>query len=319
MAGFANSSAARVSYILETTPGTIPTGGEDAGPAWQRLRVTDDSFDVDRETVNSQELDPSGNIADAVVATGKPGGGSSLEWSDGSFEDILALVCRSDWATDVLVNGITDRSMAVEVEYPADDGSIFKRFTGCRASTFSLNFTPGKIVTGSFDVLGTSAAYDTAIITNATYVDANDESVMVSSLDFGSLALAGFDAIDGVASISMKIDSQLRARYLLNGSVDPASIGFGQINITGDISFYLDAAKKPLLDAYINNTATGLSFVLGRMTLKKTQFELPTIKLSKATVAAQGNDNDVMIQASFQALRSPTLSGQTIRVTRNVA
>lgn len=308
-----NTSATRVAYILEAVAGTTPVT-----PAWQRLRVTGEDFDVSRESKVSEELDPSRNVGDSVLSQSKAAGGAKFEFSDGSFEDIMALAVGGNWAADVLVNGVDENSMSVEVAYEGGAVDIFKRLTGCYVNDFNLDFKPGSILTGGFNVLGMGSVYDVAEVAGATYIVPNTEDVMVSSLDFGSLSVTGMPTIECVTSLSMKWANNLRPRYCLNGSLDPESIGWGQFECTGELELYLDQASKPILDALVNNTATGIAFTVGRTTLKKAMIEMPRVKITNAKVTAEGQNNDVMIKANFQAIKSPILLGNTIRITRNV-
>jgi hypothetical protein len=313
----ANSSSTRISYLMEATENTIP-----ATPAWQRVRSTGETLNIKLDAQRSQELEPNRNVADEVTVSQHPSGGLNFEFSHASFEDFLSMALRAPWVTNQLVNGTTKLTAAFEVAFETGATDIYKRITGAQLDKIKFEFKPKSMVTGSFDIMGRNGVFDNAPVAAATYVAPNTEVVMVAGLDFASFSMAGL-TIDCVPMLTMEINNNLRSLYCLDGTNAPIDNAPGDCDVTGDIEFFLDENKYPLLQAYTANSATSINFTLGRTTLKKTAFEFPRVKLSDLQVVAQGNNQDVIIKAKWRALRSltvltPSTNQGSVRITRNV-
>ena len=87
-------------------------------------------------------------------------------------------------------------------------------------------------------------------------------------------------------------------------------------NITGTLQAYFE--NLTLANAFINGTSGQIQFTLGTVTAEKYTLNLPVVKLSKGTVVAGGNDQDVVVDCAFQAIKDPSTL-KSIIITKAVA
>ena len=117
-----------------------------------------------------------------------------------------------------------------------------------------------------------------------------------------------------ILSAKFDIANNLR-RQIAVGSLGAVGIGNGEFAVTGTLNTYF--GSKAVLDKVINNTRTSFDTRLGRPDNNKQSlvFDFPSIKLSAGAPSVSGKNADVMLSATFQALRDPTL-GYTLGITR---
>ena len=306
----ANTNETRVAYVVEDTENTIPEE-----PDFQTLRYTGETLNIERDVITSQEIETSRNVTDLLLVSGQGSGGVSFELSDGTFEDLIEGLMQSAWSSDAIVNGITKKSFTFEATYKTGGTDLYKRISGCQINTMSLSFTPGEAVTGSLDILGRTGISDNAIVTGATYEAPNSEPIMTAADDFAGLSIGGLTN-PRVTAVTLNVTNNLRAQRVV-GSIDPAGIGSGRFEVTGEISLFLDVNQKAAIDAFLANTASSLSFTVGRTTLKKTRFNMPNIKFGGGIPTSPALDQDVVVAIPFTALKDTGIGG-TLQITRNV-
>jgi len=300
----ANSSETRLAYIAETEWGTTP-----ATPAFTPIRFTGESLAPNIETTTSQEIRADRNITDLIQTGQSAGGGVNFELSYGALDDLLESLMFSTWDTDVLKNGLTQKSFTLEKTFETGATDQYRRFAGSVASGMSLSIAVGSPVTGSMDFLSKGMTTGEAIITGATYGSATANDVINPHTGFAALTMTGVTSPE-VTAINLTIANNLRTRRVL-GSMDAASIGTGRFEVTGDVEVYLK--DKDALDLFLAGTSSTLSFKLGGASSKNYVFSLPKIKFTSAEEVAGGIDQDVMVKLGFQGLYS---TDSTLSITR---
>lgn len=307
---FANSSATQLGFISEATWGTTP-----ATPAFNLLRYTGESFNIDTETAVSQEIRPDRNIPDLIRVGSGASGGFEFEMSYGTLDDLLASLLFSSWTTDVVENGVTPSSFSFERKLETGATDAYHRFTGMYPSEMSLNIEAGAIVTGSMGFMGKGGSVATTAITGATYNPANTKQLMNAVSDFAGLTMTGITGTPQIMNLGLNLSNNLRGQKAI-GSLDNVGIGYGRFEATGSIRAYFE--NNSLLSAYLAGTSFNLQFTLGNTTGEKYTILLPKVKIEAANAPSPGNDQDVMTDLTFRGLYDST-EGSTIKITRAVA
>jgi hypothetical protein len=303
------TSSTQVAIIDEVVQGVFP-----ATPAMQILRFTGEGMDVKRDTKKSQEMNAKRNVKDLVVMKAEASGNVKGELSYGTYDKIMQSALFGTWTADVLKNDLVYNPFSAEVLYNGSGtDDIYKRFSGCLVSKFMLDIKAGEFVTVTADIMGRSSYYSGTALTGATYLDSNTERTLTGA-EFGSITL-GTLAIDCINRLTLDVNNNLRAQHCL-GTVNPTGIGYGELDVTGELDMYLTKDQLPTLQAFINNDRLPISFVMGVETLKKYQFDMD-IKLSDVKVSADQGNQDVMIKAKYQAIEKPAAK-TSLTITRAV-
>lgn len=302
----ADASQTRLAYIAEASYGSTP-----ATPTFKNLRFTGESFNPAIQYVSSNEIRPDRNVPDLTLVGSEAAGGFDFELSYGSFDDILESLMFAAWNTNVLKNGVTRKAFTIEKTFETGTTDQYHRFLGCVANTMSLNVQARQIVTGNFGFLAKGMTSGQAIISGATYTAANTNPVINAANNFANLAITGVTSPQ-IMALTLNVTNNLRQQPVV-GQVDSKGIGTGRFVVTGSLDAYFE--NEDLLDLYLGDIASDLTFDLGGATENKYSFELPKIKFSSAEIVAGGNDQDVMARMGFQAIYSASDTA-TMIITR---
>ena len=208
-------------------------------------------------------------------------------------------------------NGVTRSSFSLEKEFV--DITQFLSYTGMIAGTMDLEVAAGAILTGSFGFLGLASARGVATIgtggptaaTATEVMNAVDDISLIREFDFAS------DLTVDVQSVSLSVDNNLRPIDAI-GTLGHVDVGAGRSTITGNITIYF--SDGTMYDEYLNDTVSKLAFAAEKGT-EAYVFELPRIEFTSSEVVAGSIDEDVMVNADFQAVRDPT-NGYTIQISK---
>jgi hypothetical protein len=289
------------------------------------LRVTSESLVPAVSTIASEEIDSTRNVSDLNKVSSMGEGEIEFEFKDDAPTDILLQSLIGTTAGNVAVglvddtdyfNGTTQSSFSIEKKTTDGSTPLYQEYNGMVPSTLELTAESGSFVTGTVGFMGSTVnamsgsasltATDSATETTPfTTVDTNTTVLYDASAD--SVTYADYGALPGSAKVtafSISIDNGLRAQTQI-GSTDLAGIGAGRFTVTGSLTVY--ATNETLFNNYINTTKFGLMFQVGDST-NNYRFYLPEVKLTSAQVLAGGNDEDVLMELEWQAVKS-TISG----------
>lgn len=302
----ANTSQTRLAYIAESTWGTTP-----ATPAFNEQRFTGENLNANIANTTSNEIRSDRNVSD-LVQTGQTAGGSvDTELSYGAFDTWLESLLYSTWSSDVLKNGVTEKSLTLEKTFETGATDQFHRIAGAVCDTLELNVNVGEIVTASWGFMGKSMTSAQAQITGATYSAATANPVISAEADFGSLSITGATS-PALTALSLNIANNLGHQRQL-GSLDARGIRSGRFEVTGQLTAYFE--NEELFELFLAGTAADLSFKLGGASSKNYVFDIPNLKFTNASVVSEGNDGDLLVTMDFQGLYD---SGEasTLKITR---
>jgi hypothetical protein len=224
-----NSSQTRLAYVVESVYGTTP-----ATPTFKEARFTGESMNANIETTTSNEIRADRNVTDVIQTGQNAGGAVDIELSYGSFDDWLESLLFSTWSTNVLKNGITQKSFTIEKTFEAGATDQYHRFTGAVANSLALSIQAGQIVTGSFDFLAKGASTGQAIISGATYTAPNTNDVINAAVNFSALGVTGVTS-PAITALNLNITNNLRQQAVV-GSLESRGIGTGSFEVTGDFT-----------------------------------------------------------------------------------
>ena len=300
----ANGSRHSMNYVAESTFGTTP-----ATPVFSNLRHTGTTLALTKETVQSEELRSDRQISDVRGGNRSVAGDISAELSFGTFDDLLEAALCGTWALDSLKAGTTRRSFTIERQF-ADIGE-YHRYDGCEVNTLALSIAPNAVVTATFGLLGSGYSIGTAILTGATYGAASTTSPFDS---FTGTINEGGSAIAVATSLELNLDNGMETMFVIgsNKTLEPS---IGRSNVTGTMTVYFES--KTMLEKFINETESSLSFTLVDLDGNSYQITLPRIRYTGGQPDVSG-EGPVTLSMPFQALLD-SVTGTNIQIDRVAA
>ncbi|MEJ8571227.1 phage tail tube protein [Microbaculum marinum] len=302
-----NATGARhgLSYVAESVFGTTP--GPSPAPSMLRFRYTGTTLNAAKDSFVSQEVREDRQIVDARHGAKRPAGNMAFELSYGAFDDWLEGALFGAWSTNVLKVGTTPKSFSVERRFT--DINKYLVFAGVMVNTFSLQARPNGMITGSFDVLAADVAKGLASLGTPSDVATN----------------APFDAISGaiseggspsaiVTGVDLNLNNNLAPDFVI-GSATAPTIDAGRSNLTGNVT-----ARFPnfdLLDKFLDETESELSFALQDPAGNQLQFDIPRIKYTGGEIP-HDTEQSLTLTLPWQGLRDESES-TNFKITRTPA
>lgn len=311
--GFSDASNTRLAFVAEAAHGITP-----ATPAFQNLRFKTESLNRTYEHKTSDEIRPDRNVTDQVLVGEMASGSISAEPSYGSYDEFFEGLMQNSFASNVLKNGVEQKSFTIEKTLGVGSGSeAFHRFVGCQVGSMSFDLSSKEIGDLSFELMGLGGAQDDTIITGATYAAANTKPVLNTSSHVSGLSLSGDGVSEGLhlKSLNMSITNNLREQAEV-GSRELAGIGSGRFELSGSTVIYFE--NNEAIDTVEAETSLALAFTIGAAANEKYTFLIPKLKLTNPRVVAGGNGQDVMAEFDFMGLYDNT-EACTLKITRAVA
>ena len=293
-----------MAYVVESVFGTTPTT-----PTFTPIRHTGTTIGLSKDAIESEELRQDRQIANYRHGNKSVAGDVNIELSYGTFDDLLEATLAGTWATNVLIAGTTRRSYTVE-RHHTDIGK-YLRSTGCSFNALSLSVAPNSMVTGSFSVIGKAFSVASTAISGSTY---SAETTTAPFDSFTGSITEGGSSIAVVTSIDLSIDNGMEALYVV-GSDETLLPSIGKSTVTGSITAYFEDAT--LIDKFIAETASSLSFVLTDQAGNSYTVDLPNIKYNSGNPEV-GGPGAITVTLDFVALYDSS-TGSQIEITRAAA
>ena len=308
----ATGSRHNLSYKVETTYGTAPAAN------YQELRHTGTTLGLSKDAIESEELRDDRQVAHFRHGTKAVGGDINFELSYGSFDELIGGVLCADedagntdafgWnnTTGEIVPGTSNRSFTFERHHTDIDQAM--KMTGCQLSSMSLSIAPNSMVTGSFSILGkdmTISATETA----TTAANANEPFDGFT----GSITEGG-SPIAIVTALELTIDNGLESTYVIGDDTTLQS-PLGKSMVTGSITAYFEDAS--LINKFINETSSSLSFTLQDLAGNQYVFDLGNVKYNSGNPEV-GGPGQVTVSLDFVALYD-TVDLTQLKITRSAA
>jgi hypothetical protein len=299
---FAQGSRSSLSYIVESTFGTTPSGNFTNLPfSTHSLNLTKDRVTgTDIQADRMPRVDRHGNrqVAGDIVA----------DLRKGDYDPFLEAAMLSAWSTNVLKVGTTPKFFSLE-DYAADIDQA-RLFTGMTVSTMGISLAPNQMVTTTFGMVGKDmtigAAQKTqdASSTNAPF-DAYSGDIAIGNV-------ASSSAIAIVTALDFSINNSYAATFVIGNDSAP-SLEYGQAVVEGTISAYFEDAS--LITRFISEVESELEVSVDDPTgANPYTFLFPRIKINGADVGVSGQESRV-ITLPFVALYDTTETSNLV-ITR---
>lgn len=310
----ATSDKVKLRYIKEVSKGTTP-----ATPAFMELRFTGESVNHSISTVTSKELRPDRAQADLMNTNADVAGAINVEMMYGTYDDFLEAALTGTWTTasgdtQDLKDG-TEPLTFFSIQKDIVDAvpETFFTFKGCVIDGFSLNIQTGQILTGQFDVRGLSATVSESQITGATFTASNTNTPFNATSDVDTITFDGVTYTGCINSMTLSYKNNTRPQDCV-GTLGHTDMKFGKKELTGNINMYF--SEKSHYEKFLASTAFSLSYELTDVAGNKYTILLPRVKYESATIVAEGENSDIMFNATYRALYSSTAQCM-VKISRN--
>jgi len=304
MAVFATGSSADVTYVVEGQGG-VNFGTTPATPAMNFLPINSTTLGLTKESLQSARLRADRMIEHVRHGNKSVGGDIAYELSFGDFDDMLSGALMGNWTADVLEPGLAIKTFTFERRH-LDVGQYF-RYRGCAINTWSVSVQPNQIVNGTFGVLGRDM--ERAATTLGVPADVSSNEPYDS---FTGVIMEGGGAVADITGLEMTLDNGIAQQFVLFSDL-ARQLTSGRSNLTGTITVPLSADTTDLIDKFINEEESSISFTLGTGPGSMTFF-LPRVKYMGADNPVS-DENVISVSMPFQALYSAD-EGTNLRVTR---
>jgi hypothetical protein len=302
---FASSNRVILRKFKETAWGEVP-----AARAMTAVQFTSETLSHSMDTVESNTI-RSDRMRDALLEVGDGAEGDiAFELEYGNHDDMIAAAFMGAWTSDVLKNGVTPSSFAIEREL-ADltGGRKFIYYNGMMVNTMSLNIASRAIVTGSFVFMGKGGVSGTATVAASTAAAAA-ATPLTASANVGNILENGSALAAPIKSIALTLNNNLRAIDVI-GTKTHAGLAMGTCDLGGTIDFYADGLTQYAL--FESHTPFALAFDLTDVDGNVLSFNLPNIYLTKATAGnAAGLNQEGMVTCDWKAIRDSATSAQIV-------
>lgn len=217
------------------------------------------------------------------------------------------------WVGDVLRNGVNKQFMYLEETFSDHSPETYQYFEDMGINVLELSLPSQSIITGNLTFFGTAAELTETRAAGASDLPATTADVMNSSSNVGRIAEGG-SIVQGknyILELSINVNNNLRYQNAV-GALGAIGIGAGECTVTGTLNTYFD--DKTIAEQVINNTETSVNVVVTRNN-QAYAFNLPRLKYSSGAPTVPGKNQDVTVNAEYQAILDPTF-GYTIQIQR---
>lgn len=312
----ASSNLCVLRYVNEAVFGTTP-----ANPVLKNMRFVSEALNYNLETIQSQEIRSDRGVSDTVQVRSDAGGDINFEFSFQTFDDLLvALMCQTDWTpvdanNKTLINGIVRRSFSIQKHLQDMTPEQFFNFRGSIINTMSLNIAIGQMITGAFGIMALGSSRSEAQITGATITPAPTSRVFNAVNNIGDIIIDTVPYTGCISSLALNVANNIRPVDCI-GSLEHSDMVLGTFECSGNMDIYF--SDGTMYDKFLNNSEFGFSFEVDDEGGNMYEFLLPRVKFESGTVVAQGQNTDVMFNATWRALHDST-EGCTMKITRTNA
>jgi len=305
----ADSSRHNLFFVPETTYGVTPA----VDPSFADVRHTGTTLAITKESFQSEELHADRQIRDFRHGVRAVAGDVSFELSSSSFDDLLEGTFMGSWAGNVLKAGVTRRSFSLLRQFTDLTASDkpFHLFKGVELNTFSLSVPASGIVTGSFASIGQNMEINSDMTAYGTPTYGTPDTTAPFDSFTGTITEGGI-AIGIVTEISLSLENGLAPRNVI-GSDETIRPTIGRSNLTGNMTAYFE--NSVLLEKFLNETESSLTFTLADAAGNSLQFDIPKIVYNggQPDVSGQGA---ITLSLPFQALYDSIDESQIV-ITRS--
>lgn len=275
---FAQGSRSSLSYVVESTFGTTPSGN------FITLPFTSHSLNLTKDIMEGNDIQ-----ADRMPRVNRQGnrqtsGDIAVDLRRGDFDVLLESAMLSTWATNVLKVGTTPKFFSIE-DYAADIDQA-RLFTGMTVSTLGISMAPNQMVATTFGMIGkdmTISQTQKTLTASGTYAPFDAYS---GSIGIGAIGTGTPSSVAIVTGIDFTLENSYAPTFVI-GSDSAPSLEFGRAEVSGTISAYFQDAA--LINRFLNETETGVQVIVNDPSGSNPYtFKFPRCKINSADVGVDG-------------------------------
>ncbi len=303
---FAQGSRSGLSYIVENTFGTTPSGNFTAIP------YNTHSLNLTKERVTGNEIQPDRMLRVDRHGNRSVAGDIVVDLRDGNFDPFLesALQGSFDVGGDLTV-GVTPKYFSIEDA--AQDISQFRLFTGMSVSSMSVSIAPNQMVTTTFSMIGKDGTISGTGVTVDPATISQPFDSYSGDVAIGDVASSSVIAI--VTSLEFSIDNAQAPTFVVGDDSAP-QLETGMATVEGTLTAYFEDAS--LINRFIDETESELTVSVDDPTgANSYTFAFPKIKVNGADVPVDGQTSRI-ITLPFVALYDAT-EDTNLKITRPTA
>lgn len=299
---FAQGSRSSLSYIVESTFGTTPTGN------FTNLPFSTHSLNLTKDRVAGNDIQ-----ADRMPRVDRHGnrqvaGDIAVDLRDADYDDFLESALLNTFSTNVLKVGVTPKFFSIE-DYAADIDQA-RVFTGCSVSSMAISLAPNQMVTTTFSMVGKDMTISGTQKTQDAASGAAPFDAYSGDIAIGNVASSSAVAI--VTGLDFTLNNSFAPTFVIGDDSAP-SLEYGRAEIEGTITAYFEDAA--LITRFLNETESELEVSVNDPTgANAYTFLFPRIKINSADVGVDGPTSRI-ISMSFVALYDAT-EGTNLKITR---
>lgn len=311
---FADSSSSGLAFGKQTDCGVPQT-------QLQELRFTSSDLQFGAESTQSEEIRADRNVPDLVRTATSVSGSVGYELSYNTYNTFIQAALSTSGAFDgaggTIENGVTKSYYTFE-DNTTGTQTFYRQFYDCEIDTMSFNVAQGEILTGSMGIIGRSATsgtvsddpdgYDPATTTPVYNAVEMVSSIQVDDVDVGE-----------VQAVTIDISNNKREQRAI-GNVGLAGVGDGQFVVTGTMTIYF--TDLTMYDLFLTDTPFKFDMTLddntGTVNGNQIYMELPKVKFGNVNWSIPGNNQDILLEAEYQAIYDGA-SGATMVMSTNDA
>lgn len=275
---FAQGSRSSLSYIVESTFGTTPSGN------FTTLPFTSHSLNLTKDIMEGNDIQ-----ADRMPRVNRQGnrqtsGDIAVDLRRGDFDPLLEAAMLSTWSADVLKVGTTPKFFSIE-DYAADIDQA-RLFTGMTVSTLGISMAPNQMVATTFGMVGKDMTIgQTEKTLNASSTNAPFDAYS-GSIGIGAIGTGTPSSVAVVTGIDFTLENSYAPTFVI-GSDSAPSLEYGRAEVSGTISAYFEDAA--LINRFLNETETGVQVIVNDPTGSNPYtFKFPRCKINSADVGVDG-------------------------------
>ena len=275
---FAQGSRSSLSYIVESTFGTTPSGN------FTTLPFTSHSLNLTKDIMEGNDIQ-----SDRMPRVNRQGnrqtsGDIAVDLRRGDFDPLLEAAMLSTWSTNVLKVGTTPKFFSIE-DYAADIDQA-RLFTGMTVSTLGISMAPNQMVATTFGMVGKDMTIgQTEKTLNASSTNAPFDAYS-GSIGIGAIGTGTPSSVAVVTGIDFTLENSYAPTFVI-GSDSAPSLEYGRAEVSGTISAYFEDAA--LINRFLNETETGVQVIVNDPTGSNPYtFKFPRCKINSADVGVDG-------------------------------
>jgi hypothetical protein len=175
----------------------------------------------------------------------------------------------------------------------------------------SLSIAPNSMVTGSFSVIGKDLTTAGSALSGASYPAATTTDPFDS---FTGAITEGGSSIAVVTALELNIENGMEAQYVVGDSTT-LQPPLAKSTVTGSITAYFE--NTTLIDKFINETSSAITFTLTDAAGNDYLFNMPNVKYNSGNPEV-GGPGAVTVTLDFIALFNSGISSQ-LQITKDDA